>query len=55
MNELINACKENCLRPFPNINRLQMDPPGNIGKADGHLGIALLDKSLAAIAKYYQE
>lgn len=53
MNELIAACRKNGLMPFPNFNRLHMTPPCNISEADAKLGLELLDKSLAEVAKYY--
>lgn len=53
MNELIAACKKNGLMPFPNFNRLHMTPPCNISEADAKLGLEMLDKSLAEVAKYY--
>ena len=53
MNELVAACKANGMMPFTNFNRIHLCPPCNISEADARLGLEILDKSLAQIAKYY--
>ena len=53
MNELVSECKKLGLMPMTNFNRLHVVPPCNVTEAEAREGIALLDKALSVVDKYY--
>lgn len=53
MNELVSECKKLGLMPMTNFNRLHVVPPCNVTEAEARDGIALLDKALSVVDKYY--
>ena len=53
MNEFVAACKKLGLMPFNNFNRIHLCPPCNISVEDAKKGLAIIDRALGEISKYY--
>ena len=53
MGELMAACKAQGLLPMMNYHRLHMVPPCTVTREEAERGIAMLDKALESVAKYY--
>jgi taurine--2-oxoglutarate transaminase len=53
MGELVAACKAEGLLPFTNYHRLHVVPPCNVSADDARTGLAMIDRALGVVDKYY--